>query len=52
MMAVAMGEIRVGGDLWVVVSTKVMTQLMTEAKVAEGAGLGGDGDSPATVVLS
>ena len=43
-MSVPVGEVTVGGDLRVVVAPEVVPQLMAEAEVPEGAGLGGDGD--------
>ena len=51
-VSVPVREVAVGGSLRVVVAAKVVSQLVSEAEVAEGAGLGGDGNSPATVVLS
>ena len=41
-MSVAVREVEVGGDLRVVVAPKVVAQLVSEAEVAECAGLGDD----------
>ena len=41
-MSVAVREVEVGGDLRVVVAPKVVPQLVSEAEVAECAGLGDD----------
>ena len=46
-MTVAMGEVRVARYLGIVVSPEIVSQLVTEAEVPEGAGLGGDGDGVA-----
>ena len=43
-MSVSVREEAVVGDFWIVLTPEVVAELVAEAEVAEGAGLGGDGD--------